>query len=174
MIFEETPVAGVYTIELEKRGDDRGFFARVFCEREFAELNLTTSFVQVNNSTSADRGTLRGMHYQLAPHAETKIVRCIRGALWDCVIDLRPESPSFGKWFGTELSAENRTMMYVPKGCAHGFVTLQEDTESVLLCRRLLCAGGRARNSLERSQVWCQMADSTGGTVRQRSIAPRL
>ena len=130
MIFQETALAGAYLIDLEKRGDERGFFARVFCEKEFSSHGLVTHFVQVNNSLSADRGTLRGMHYQLHPHAETKLVRCIRGALWDVILDLRPGSPSFGKSVGVELSAENRRMIYVPKGFAHGFVTLQTDTEA--------------------------------------------
>jgi len=130
VIFQETALAGAYLIDLEKRGDERGFFARVFCEKEFSAHGLVTHFVQVNNSLSADRGTLRGMHYQLAPNAETKLVRCIRGALWDVILDLRPGSPSFGKSVGVELSAENRRMIYVPKGFAHGFVTLQTDTEA--------------------------------------------
>lgn len=133
MKFIETSVAGAYLIELEKRGDDRGFFARVFCEREFEERGLATHFVQVNNSLSATRGTLRGLHYQLAPHQETKLVRCVRGALWDVVLDLREGSPTFGRWHGAELSAENRRMMYVPKGCAHAFLTLTEDAESLYL-----------------------------------------
>ncbi|MGC8638946.1 MAG: dTDP-4-dehydrorhamnose 3,5-epimerase [Isosphaeraceae bacterium] len=130
MIFTQTPLAGAYVIDLEKRGDDRGFFARAFCEREFAEHNLVTHFVQVNNSLSARKGTLRGMHYQLAPRAETKLVRCIRGVLYDLIIDLRENSPTFGQSFGTELTAENRRMLYVPKGFAHGFLTLLDDTEA--------------------------------------------
>lgn len=130
MKFTPTPLAGAYLVDLEKRGDDRGFFARVFCEREFAEVDLPANYVQVNNSLSADKGTLRGMHYQLAPHAETKVVRCVRGALWDCILDLRPDSPTFKQWFGAELSAENRTMMVVPKGFAHGFITLTDDAEA--------------------------------------------
>ena len=130
MIFEATSIAGAYLISLEKRGDDRGFFARAFCCREFEAAGLATEYLQVNNSLSAEKGTLRGMHFQLSPHAETKIVRCIRGSLWDCIIDVRPNSPTFGKWFGAELSAKNRLMMYCPKGCAHGFVTLEEDTEA--------------------------------------------
>jgi dTDP-4-dehydrorhamnose 3,5-epimerase len=130
MQFTPTPLAGAYLIDLEKRGDDRGFFARAFCEQEFAAHQLVSHFVQVNNSLSAFKGTLRGMHYQLAPKAETKLVRCIRGALWDAILDLRPESPTFGQHFGAELSAENRRMMYVPKGFAHGFITLQDDTEA--------------------------------------------
>ncbi len=130
MIFTETPLRGAYLVDLEKRGDDRGFFARAFCEKEFGALGLATRFVQANDSLSAQRGTLRGMHYQLAPKAETKLVRCIRGALWDVVLDLRPKSPTFGQSFGAELTAENRRMMYVPKGFAHGFVTLVDGTEA--------------------------------------------
>lgn len=130
MIFNETPIPGAYTVELEKRGDERGFFARAFCVNEFKDQGLIDYVVQVNNSLSADAGTLRGMHYQLAPHAETKIVRCIKGALWDCILDLREGSQTFGRWYGAELSAENRRMMYVPKGFAHGFITLADDTEA--------------------------------------------
>lgn len=130
MIFTETPVRGAYLIDLEKRGDERGFFARAFCRNEFASKDLAASFVQVNDSLSAQKGTLRGMHYQLAPKSETKLVRCIRGALHDVVLDLRKGSPTFGKSFGADLTAENRRMMYVPKGCAHGFITLEDDTEA--------------------------------------------
>ncbi len=130
MIFTRTPIAGAYLIELEKRSDERGFFARAFCENEFAAHGLAPRFVQVNNSLSRERGTLRGMHYQLAPKAETKLVRCIRGALYDVILDLREGSPSFGRSYGAELSAENRAMMYVPKGFAHGFITLEPDTEA--------------------------------------------
>jgi dTDP-4-dehydrorhamnose 3,5-epimerase len=130
MKFTPLPLGGAFLIDLEKRGDDRGFFARAFCEREFAAQNLSSRFVQVNNSLSAPKGTLRGMHYQLAPKAETKLVRCIRGSLYDMILDLRKDSPTFGGSFGAELSAENRRMMYVPKGFAHGFITLADDTEA--------------------------------------------
>lgn len=130
MIFHETPLEGAFTIELEKRGDDRGFFARAFCVNEFKQHGLATNFVQVNNSLSARKGTLRGMHYQLPPKAETKLVRCIRGALYDVILDLRRDSPTFGRSVGAELSAENRLMMYVPKGFAHGFYTLTENVEA--------------------------------------------
>ena len=129
MKFTETPLKGAYVIELEKRGDDRGFFARFFCEREYQQHGLNHRIVQINNSLSKFKGTLRGMHYQLAPKAEDKIVRCLRGALFDAIIDLRPESPTFLKHFAIELTAENRTMLYVPKGFAHGFMTLESDTE---------------------------------------------
>jgi len=131
MKLTETPVTGAYIIDLEKLGDERGFFARVFCEREFTAHGLTPRFVQCNDSLSALRGTLRGMHYQLAPKAETKLVRCIRGELYDVVLDLRSDSPTFGKSFGATLSAENRSMMYLPKGCAHGFLTLADATEAL-------------------------------------------
>jgi len=133
MIFTQAPIDGVYVIEMEKRGDDRGFFARAFCENEFRAHDLSTRLVQMNNSLSVRRGTLRGMHYQLAPKAETKVVRCLRGALHDIVLDLRPGSRTFGKTFGVELTAENRKMLYVPKGFAHGFVTLADDTEAFYL-----------------------------------------
>jgi dTDP-4-dehydrorhamnose 3,5-epimerase len=133
MKFTETPLPGAYLIELETRGDERGFFARTFCTREFADQGLTTSFVQINNSLTAERGTLRGMHYQLAPAAETKIVRCVRGAFYDMLLDLREDSPTFGQSFGVELTADNRIMAYIPKGMAHGFVTLEDSTEAFYL-----------------------------------------
>jgi len=130
MHFQETPLPGAYLIELEKRGDDRGFFARAYCEKEFSQYELPGHFCQVNNSASAKKGTLRGMHYQLAPKAESKLVRCIKGSLYDVILDLRADSPTFGQSFGAELSADNRRMMFVPKGFAHGFITLADDTEA--------------------------------------------
>ncbi len=133
MRFVPTPLADAYVIELDKREDDRGFFARLFCEREFGEAGLDARFVQINNSLSRDKGTLRGMHYQLGEAAEVKVVRAIRGALWDAILDLRPGSATFGRSFGAELSADNRRMMYVPRGFAHGFLTLHEDTEAFYL-----------------------------------------
>jgi dTDP-4-dehydrorhamnose 3,5-epimerase len=133
MQFLPTRLDGAYLIELDKREDERGFFARLFCEREFAEAGLETRFVQINNSLSRDRGTLRGMHYQLGEAAEVKLVRCVRGALWDVILDLRPASPSFGQSFGAELSGDNRRMMYVPRGFAHGILTLTEETEALYL-----------------------------------------
>lgn len=133
MHFMVTPLDGAYLIDLDKKGDDRGFFARVFCVDEFGRQGLATQFCQINNSLSPHKGTLRGMHYQLAPKAETKVVRCIRGALFDVILDLRPDSPTFGRSFGAELSADNRRMMYVPKGFAHGFLTLTDDTEAFYL-----------------------------------------
>jgi len=133
MRFTETPLKGAYLIDLEKRGDDRGWFARFFCEREYQGHQLDHKIVQANNSFSKYKGTLRGMHYQLPPKGEDKIVRCLSGALFDAIIDLRPESPTFLKHFSIELTAANRTMLYVPKGFAHGFITLEPDTEAFYL-----------------------------------------
>jgi dTDP-4-dehydrorhamnose 3,5-epimerase len=129
MKFMETPLKGAYVIDIEKNGDNRGFFARVFCQNEFKDNGLSTEFRQVNNSFSALKGTLRGLHYQLMPSAEVKVVRCINGALFDVILDLRPDSPNFGQWFGDILNSENRRMMYVPRGFAHGFITLSNNTE---------------------------------------------
>lgn len=133
MKFHETPLLGAYLIELEKRGDDRGFFARFFCKQEFAAAGLETDFVQVNNSLSARKGTLRGLHYQLPPAGEVKLVRAVKGALFDVIVDLRGGSPTFGKWFGAELNSDNRTMMYVPRGFAHAFITLTDDVEALYM-----------------------------------------
>ena len=133
MLFHETPLVGAYLIEQERRGDARGFFARYFCENEFGAKDLETRFVQINNSLSAKAGTLRGLHYQLPPSAEVKVVRCVRGSLWDVIVDLRPDSPTFKKWFGAELNAENRLMMYVPRGFAHAILTLSDDAEAIYL-----------------------------------------
>jgi dTDP-4-dehydrorhamnose 3,5-epimerase len=133
MKFWPTPIDGAFAIELERRGDNRGFFSRLFCATEFSESGLASRFVQINNSLSTKRGTLRGLHYQLVPNAEVKIVRCICGSLWDAIVDLRPDSTTFGRWFGTELNDDNRLMMYVPRGVAHGILTLSDDTEALYL-----------------------------------------
>jgi len=133
MKFNKTKLNGAYTIDLDKREDERGFFARLFCINEFDGEGMDRNVVQINNSLSKDKGTLRGIHYQLNPKAETKIVRCIKGSLWDVIVDLRPDSPTFLQWFGETLSAENRRMMFVPKGFGHGFITLEPDTEAIYL-----------------------------------------
>lgn len=148
MIFHETPLKGAFLIEPEKKGDERGFFARAFCIKEFENARLNSAIVQINNSLSADKGTLRGMHYQLAPMAEDKIVRCIRGSLYDVILDIREHSPTFGHWFAQTLSPENRLMMYVPKGFAHGFITLENNTEAFYLVTQFY------EPSLERGIRW--------------------
>jgi dTDP-4-dehydrorhamnose 3,5-epimerase len=129
VIFRETKLPGAYVIELEPHRDERGFFARTWCQREFEAHGLNPGLVQCNISYNEDRGTLRGMHYQAPPHEEAKLVRCTRGRLYDVIIDLRPDSPAFKQHIGVTLSAENRTMLYVPEGFAHGFLTLDDATE---------------------------------------------
>jgi len=129
VIFAAAPLAGAYVIDIEKREDARGFFARTWCAREFAAQGLATRFVQANVSRSLAAGTLRGMHYQVAPRAEVKLVRCTRGAVHDVILDLRPDSPTFRRWLGVELSAESHRMLYVPAGCAHGFLSLEDGSE---------------------------------------------
>ena len=129
MIFHETELADARLIEMEIRGDERGFFTRAWCQAEFAEAGLTTRIEQANMSGSVHRGTLRGLHFQLDPSAEVKIVRCVRGAIQDVIVDLRRDSPTFMRWQGFELSAENRRVLYVPEGFAHGFQSLTDDAE---------------------------------------------
>jgi dTDP-4-dehydrorhamnose 3,5-epimerase len=131
MLFHETLLKGAYTIELTPFSDDRGLFARTFCKREFAAIGHQKEFVQFNHSRSNFQGTLRGMHYQRAPYAEIKLIRCIRGSVLDVIIDLRPQSPTFLQHIGVELSAENMRMIYVPEGFAHGFQTLEDQTELI-------------------------------------------
>jgi dTDP-4-dehydrorhamnose 3,5-epimerase len=129
MNISSLALAGVHLIELTPQSDERGFFARMFCEKEFAAAGLNAQIPQINLSFNARRGTLRGMHFQRAPHGETKVVRCIRGAIYDVVVDLRQGSSAWGKWLGVELNAENRNALYIPAGFAHGFQTLADETE---------------------------------------------
>ena len=129
MRFTQTPLAGAYTIDPELHGDERGFFARMLCTDELAAHGLNMQIAQVNISYSAHAGTLRGLHYQAPPHAEAKIMRCTRGAIFDVMVDMRPDSATYLQWFGTELSADNRRLAYVPEGFAHGFLTLTDHCE---------------------------------------------
>lgn len=129
MIFIETTLPGVYLIDIEPRGDSRGFFARGWCRKEFEANKLSATISQINLSSSAEAGTLRGLHYQLAPCAESKTVRCTRGAIFDVAVDMHKESPHYLRWIGHELSAENHKAMYIPEGFAHGYQTLLPDTE---------------------------------------------
>lgn len=129
MNFQEINLDGACIINIEKNPDDRGFFARSWCQKEFEENGIITNFVQSNISLSKFKGTLRGMHYQIAPWQETKLIRCTRGSIYDVIIDLKPDSKTYGRWFGTELSADNYKMLYVPQYFAHGFITLQDNTE---------------------------------------------
>ncbi len=130
MNFIETEIKDLFVVELNKIGDERGFFARAWCEKEFADKNLTSRMLQANTSYSKDKGTLRGLHYQLSPHEEAKLMRCIKGAIFDVAVDLRPESKTYKKWFGIELTESNRKMLFIPEGFAHGYQTLVENTEA--------------------------------------------
>ena len=129
MFFHETKLQGVFEIHLEPHPDERGFFVRSWCQQEFARYSLNSRLVQCSISFNVRKGTLRGLHYQAAPHSETKVVRCTRGAIYDVVVDLRPQSPTFKAWIAAVLRATNRHMVYVPEGCAHGFLTLEDETE---------------------------------------------
>ena len=129
MIFNPTKLAGAFTIDVQPFQDSRGFFTRIFCEKEFAEHNLVKHFVQANHSGTHGKGVIRGMHFQHAPFSEVKLVKCVQGSIFDVIVDVRAGSPTFLQWFGAELSAENKRMMYVPAGFAHGFQSLSDYSE---------------------------------------------
>ena len=131
MIFKETKLKGAYIIEPEPIKDERGFFARCFCQKEFEKYGLNPYIAQCNVSYNEKRGTLRGMHYQVGPHAEAKVVRCTTGAIYDVIIDLRPDSATFKRWVAVELTKENLQLLYVPEGFAHGFQTLTDNAELI-------------------------------------------
>jgi dTDP-4-dehydrorhamnose 3,5-epimerase len=129
MIFTESPLAGAYIIDMARAEDERGFFARAFCAEEFAAHGLAGAMSQCSVSFNALRGTLRGLHFQAAPHDEDKLVRCTAGAIFDVIVDVRDGSPTYRRWFGTELTAANHRSLYIPRGFAHGFISLADDTE---------------------------------------------
>lgn len=137
MQFIQTKIAGVFILEIERKEDARGFFARIFAREELQEHGLEDEFPQHNVGFNHVKGTLRGMHFQRAPHAETKLVRCTYGSVFDVALDLRPESPTFRRWVAVELSAENHRMLYIPVGCAHGYQTLEDATELSYLTSQL-------------------------------------
>ncbi len=131
MIFTETPLSGSFIVSLNPIGDSRGWFARTYCKNEFAQIGHDKEWVQINHSFTSLKGTIRGLHFQNNPFSEIKLLRCISGAVYDVIVDLRKNSPTFLKWFGTELSAENKNMLYIPKGFAHGFQSLADNTELI-------------------------------------------
>jgi len=133
MRFTETKIPGAFVVDLEPHSDERGFFARAWCAREFEEHGLESRLMQCNLSFNERAGTLRGMHYQREPHAEAKAIRCTRGAIYDVIVDLRPDSGTYKQWLAVELSAENRRLLHVPEGCAHGYQTLTDETETLYL-----------------------------------------
>lgn len=137
MLFEPGSISGAFIVHPERRVDERGFFARMHCEKELADHHLEGSICQINTGFNPRSGTLRGMHYQSGAHAEVKIMRCVRGAVFDVVVDLRPDSPTFKSWFGAELTADNGLMLYAPAGTAHGYLTLSDDTELLYMTNKM-------------------------------------
>jgi dTDP-4-dehydrorhamnose 3,5-epimerase len=131
MKFIKTKISGVYVIECELWEDERGYFDRLFCKDELAKSGIQFDIAQINHSFSRYKGTLRGLHFQKEPNAQDKLAKCLRGALYDVVVDLREDSPSYGQWIAEELSEENKKMLLVPKGCAHGFQTLTDNCEVI-------------------------------------------
>ena len=129
MIFKKTSLDNAYVISLEKKEDERGFFSRMFCKKIFDDFGLNNNIVQINTTLTSRKGTVRGFHFQYPPYSETKIVKCLRGKIFDVIVDIRKSSETFGNWFSIELSSKNRKMIYVPQGFCHGFQTLTEDVE---------------------------------------------
>ena len=127
MKIVQTPLSGLYTVDTDLKVDERGSFARAYCAQEFAQAGLKLPVVQCNLATTNTKGTLRGLHFQAAPHAETKLVRCVKGAVFDISVDMRPDSPTYHAWFGVELSEQNQKAVYIPPGIAHGYLTLTDD-----------------------------------------------
>jgi len=157
MIFSETKLTGAYVIDPERLEDERGFFSRTWCRREFEKQGLNLSMVQCSISFNKKRGTLRGMHYQAHPYQEAKLVRCTMGAIYDVIIDLRPESQTFKQWIAVELTAENRRMIFIPKGLAHGFQTLMDNTEVFYQMSEFFapeCARGVRWNDPQFNIIW--------------------
>jgi dTDP-4-dehydrorhamnose 3,5-epimerase len=180
VLFATTDIPGVVLVTPERLGDERGYFARTWCQDEFAAHGLNPRVVQRNVSYNRAAATLRGMHYQRAPHGEAKLVACISGAIYDVAIDLRPDSPSFRRWFAAELRADDGAMLYIAEGCAHGFLTLEPDTTVEYLMSERYVAGAAAgvrwddptfgiawpcqpRTISERDRVWPDFGPGTSG-----------
>jgi dTDP-4-dehydrorhamnose 3,5-epimerase len=167
MRFTETPLAGAFIVDIEPQADERGFFARSWCDDEFARHGLDARMAQCNISFNRRRGTVRGLHYQAAPHTEAKLVRCTQGGAWDVIVDLRPDSPTRGRWTAVELSATNRRMLFVPHGFAHGFQTLEDDTELFYQMSERYQAG------LERGLRWDDPALAIAWPIPEPIISQR-
>lgn len=190
MVFVETALSGAYVIELEPRNDNRGFFARTFCQREFAERGLNTQIAQSNVAFNRLRGTLRGMHFQYPPFAETKLVRATRGSILDIIVDLRPESPTFLKSIAVELSADNHRALYVPERFAHGYQALEDDTETTYQVGQFYQPGSEGGLSpfdpalglswpepvtemSDKDRAWAPLGEARGDIERRMSLQER-
>ena len=167
MIFHETGLKGVFVIEIEKLEDHRGFFARAWCQKEFEKHNLVQRIRQANVSYNKTKGTLRGMHYQVSPYEETKLVRCTNGAIYDVIIDLRESSPTHTQWIGVELTADNYKMLYVPEKFAHGFITLEDNTEVIYQVSQFYTPGS------ERGIRWDDPAISIDWPIEVKVISDK-
>jgi len=141
MLFTETKLKGAFLIDIRKLEDERGFFARTWCQREMGEHGINVHIVQANTSMNLKKGTLRGMHFQKRPYEEAKLVRCIRGAVYDVIVDLRPESSTFKKWFSVELTEDNYKTLFIPEGFAHGFITLKDNSEITYMMSQFYTPG---------------------------------
>ena len=166
MKFNPTKLAGVTEVLLEPKADERGFFARTWCQKEFEANGLNPRLVQCNLSVNPRKGTLRGMHYQAEPHAEGKLVQCTRGEIYDVALDLRNGSTTYKKWIGKVLSAEQHNMLYVPEGCAHGFLTLSDESEVFYQMSEFYEPRVRTGNTLERSCLSDRLARSSSSDLR--------
>ncbi len=144
MIFTETKLKGAFVVDVSRLEDDRGFFARTYCHNEFKQHGMVPEVVQANMSTNKVKGTFRGMHYQIDPYQETKLIRCIKGALYDVIIDLRHDSPTYKDWIGVELTEDNQRALFVPKDFAHGFVTLVDDTTAFYMVSQFYTPGAES------------------------------
>ena len=172
MQFTPLSLKDAYTIDLQPRGDERGRFTRLFCARELAQIGHTKPIVNVNHSYTQKAGTIRGMHFQYPPDCEIKIVKCVRGAIWDCIVDIRKNSPTFLKWEGVELTENNHRMIYVPEGFAHGFQSLSDDVEIVYFVSNFYASnneGGLRFDDPALSIPW--QREATEVSVRDREHA---
>ena len=171
MILTETPLAGAFVAELKRIQDERGYLARAWCHKEFADVGVDFQPVQANMSGSAKRGTVRGLHYQEAPHEEAKFIRCVRGAVFDVILDLREGSPTRGQWFGTELSADNKRALLVPRGFAHAYQTLQDDSEVIYLVSAFYAPGAEKGLRWNDPGIGIQWPITEGVTVSDKDVA---
>lgn len=174
MIFSKTKFDSAFLIDLDPIEDERGFFARYFCEKEFKNRELNTEWKQINNSYSKEKFTLRGLHYQVYPSTEVKLVRCIKGSIWDVIVDLREDSPTFGKWHGEELNENNRKMMYVPKGFAHGYLSLSTNSEIIYLVSDFYSKENEGSLLWSDKTVGIKWPESPKIISRKDSLAPKL
>lgn len=171
MDFSPTPLKDAFVVEIEPHGDSRGFFARAWCRQEFEEQGLSTHVEQCNLSFNETKGTLRGMHFQRPPHSEVKLIRCTRGAIWDVIVDLRPNSETYKRWFGVELTGENRRMLYVPEGFAHGYQTLVDATETLYQVSAAYAPDSEGGVRWDDPAFGIEWPDETARTISEKDAA---